>query len=864
MQNIGKISVLVVFGLLIAMNFVAALPSENPSSSTGKLNLLKEEKIEPIVTESSPTPDNLIVPDNPALPDNPKVPANPAIKSSSTVPDSPKAPHDPTSSDSNTLFNSPSEPASSAISASPPPPPAPMGFNSPITPITGFIPLLTVFMEWSDGPGETPPSFVQQQLFGPRPSLQNYMIETSYFQFTYSDSGHYTWIDAWDDPLTPGDESTRTYWETAPDPLHGGTFISHGLVSLDKAGYDFAPFDSNNDGTIDFGNEVGYLMIDAMDPGLNGNYRGGSTRGMPILTLDGKSTSGSGSTVSEDSPWITLYAHELAHQVLKLPDYYGITPHPVTMFTLMGYSGGNNWDTPIGPHHLDSYSKMKLGWYSPTVVTSDGFYDIPDVETNPVAFILHDPAHGTNEYYMIENRWKGTSYDNSDGVIDPLVSPLPPADAPADIPDQGLLIWHVDETRSWDGATTGGFPKVNLTRRGLTDSKAAFNGFDSGYYDFYDGSSPLNAEWYTGSNSKCGVWAVSDSGPTMRAWLDVPGPGILEVLLTESVSAIPGSAGTLSVRAVNTGDATDTFSFSVVGLPPDLTVTLPPSATLGSKAETIVDFDITPIRHWTTAPGIRTFKLRVESTTNPSIFTEIDATLEVLPFGQPKVSIPIDFAQIDPGMTASYTIEIKNEGNVVDTFYLNFLALDFGSAYEAIPTAIDFSWALFTPKYPSAVPGGSTTTILSISVPWDWAAMEDATYDFIVTATSSITPPDNDSDTGSLLVHATPLSKMFWVKAEIEDLISDVNTLPPSDVRDGLFDKATAASNKINQSIDRYLMGDDPPASNHFRTTKNILRAFMHLLDAQRGKTLTVAQADDLEVKAQKIIDDIDAILAVI
>lgn len=38
----------------------------------------------------------------------------------------------------------------------------------------------------------------------------------------------------------------------------------------------------------------------------------------------------------------------------------------------------------------------------------------------------------------------------------------------------------------------------------------------------------------------------------------------------------------------------------------------------------------------------------------------------------------------------------------------------------------------------------------------------------------------------------------------------------------------------------------------------------LHLLHAQRGKTLTVAQADDLAAKAQKIINDIDAILAVI
>jgi M6 family metalloprotease-like protein len=839
MKKIGKICVFVIFGMLI-LNFVAAVPAGNSSVAVLEDEIEEPEETEPTIIDS-----HTVFLDPPEE-NNPPEPEN------TPTPDDPLLPDDPAQNENPTIF------------ASPPPPPAPSGFNSPVTPITGTLPLLTIFIEWSDTPTDITPGFVQNQLFGPRPSLVDYMLETSYGQFTYSDIGHYTWIPAWDDPMTSGDESSRDFWHTFPDPGYdGGTFISHGLVSLENAGYNFAPLDYDNDGTIEFGIEVAYLMIDAMDPALVSNYRGGGNRGMPPLSLDGKSTSGRGCTVSENSPWITLYAHELSHEVFGTPDYYGITPQAVNWFTLMGISAIGTWSTPIGPHHLDPFYKMKLGWYSPTVVMQDGYYDIPNAETNPVAFILHEPAHGTNEYFMVENRWKGTSYDNSDNLIDPLVPPLPPADAPEDIPDEGLLIWHVDETRSWDGASTGGFPKVNLTRAWLKDEWAAFNAEDFDYYDFYDSSSPMNANWYTGANSKCGVWAVSNAGANMRAWLDVPGPGILQQLLSSSPSAIPGSAETLFVKVVNTGDATDTFSFSVVGLPSDLTAVSPGSVTLNSKETTYEEFEITPIRHWTTAPGIRTFKLRVESNSNPAVFTEIDVTFEVLPFGQPKVSIPINFAEIDPGMTATYTVEIMNEGNVLDTFSLSFTGLDFGSAYEAYPTAIQSSWISFAPAAPSAVPGATTTTILSITVPMDWAAMEDATYDFIVTATSSITP-DSDSDTGQLLVHATPLSMMLYVKIELMNLISDVEALPPSDVRDGLHDKATSALHKINQSIERYLLGDDPPASNLLRTTQNKLKAFLHLLDAQRGKALTVAQADDLAAKAQKIIDDISVILSVI
>ena len=105
---------------------------------------------------------------------------------------------------------------------------------------------------------------------------------------------------------------------------------------------------------------------------------------------------------------------------------------------------------------------------------------------------------------------------------------------------------------------------------------------------------------------------------------------------------------------------------------------------------------------------------------------------------------------------------------------------------------------------------------------------------------------------------------MFYVKVELKKLILDVEALPPSGARDGLHAKATSALAKVEQGIDRYLLGDDPPASNHFETTQNKLGAFLNQIEAQRGKALTDAQADDLAAKAQLIIDHIDVILLLI
>lgn len=739
-----------------------------------------------------------------------------------------------------------------------PEPPDTTGFDSPVTGKTGTRPLLTVLLEYSDLPTDVNASFIQDQIFGPRPSMNDFFIETSYGNFQFSNAGHFTWIQAWDDPVTVEDESTFAYWDTAPDPTYrSGMARAHALTSLDKVGFDFAPLDANVDGTIDLSTELSCQVVFSRPAG----DRGAANRGLPPLNLDGKDITGSCTGVSEDSPWITLYAHELGHQTLWMPDYYGIKPQNIGSFTLMGYSGTGGWAGPRGPQHIDPYYKLKLGWYSPTVVTTDGYYDIPDTETNPVAFILHDPAHGTDEYYMIENRWQGTSYDNSDALIPAMTPPLPPAHAAVDIPDEGILIWHVDETRDWNGSATGGFPKVNLTRRINDDSKAAFNGDDPANYDFFDGSAPRDAKWNDGTNSKTGVWCVSDAGAEMRAWLDVPGPGILECPVVDNTSAIPGSSGTLSVKLTNTGDATDTFSVSVVYPGSDLTATLPADVTLNAKSSTTVNIDITPVRDCTTSPGTRSLKLRAESTTDPSIWTEIDATIDVLSFSEPIVSLPIGYLEVDPAQIANYTVQVVNDGNDMDTFTFSFTGDDFGTTYEAIPTAIPSSWVSFIPVDPSAPACGLTSAMLSIAVPLDWAAMEDALYTFHVNAQGTHTS-DTGTATGQLLVHATALSMMFWVKAEIEQLLADVDALPPSDVRDGLHDKATSALAKITQAIDRYLLGDDPPASNHFRTTQNKLKAFIHLLDAQRGKALTVAQADDFDAQVNKILEDIDDILA--
>lgn len=79
-----------------------------------------------------------------------------------------------------------------------------------------------------------------------------------------------------------------------------------------------------------------------------------------------------------------------------------------------------------------------------------------------------------------------------------------------------------------------------------------------------------------------------------------------------------------------------------------------------------------------------------------------------------------------------------------------------------------------------------------------------------------------------------------------QDLISKVvSSQLPQDIKDGLNDKLTAAINALN-------LGNKKAAI-------NILKAFINMVNAQRGKAITNGQADSWLAKAQMIIDSIKA-----
>jgi immune inhibitor A len=136
-------------------------------------------------------------------------------------------------------------------------------------------------------------------------------------------------------------------------------------------------------------------------------------------------------------PTVGVYAHEYGH-VLGLPDQYdyGYESEGTGMYSLMAGGSWNRYPNDRifsgnSPSHLDAWSKYRLGFVTPTEVTSLTNVTLPPVETDPVVYKMVVPNSGGKEYFLFENRQQ-IGFDMGFGRRS--------TDA------HGLAIYHIDDT----------------------------------------------------------------------------------------------------------------------------------------------------------------------------------------------------------------------------------------------------------------------------------------------------------------------------------------------------------------------------------------------------------------------------------
>lgn len=155
--------------------------------------------------------------------------------------------------------------------------------------------------------------------------------------------------------------------------------------------------------------------------------------------VGGDLTGYSGATYGPYPPTCGVYAHEYGH-VLGLPDQYdyGYESEGTGMYSLMAAGSWARYPYNTlqerrlfagnSPTHLDAWSKMRLGFVTPTVVSNAQTAALPNVEKNPTVYQMDVPNSAGKEYFLLENR-QNIGFDQSLGRYGA----------------HGLAVYHVDE-----------------------------------------------------------------------------------------------------------------------------------------------------------------------------------------------------------------------------------------------------------------------------------------------------------------------------------------------------------------------------------------------------------------------------------
>jgi M6 family metalloprotease-like protein len=298
------------------------------------------------------------------------------------------------------------------------PPPAWRGM-----PTTGTVRVLVLLISFKGYPPHTPRGAIYSKLFGagthvdyPYESLRDYYLRSSYNQLHIGGNvlGWYQW---------PYPRSTIHENSVSRERV-----IERALQYYDRRGFDFARFDNNHDGKID------YLAVvwTGPDEGWASFWWGYETRfDDQRFRLDGKRL-GSYSWQWEANPYGGVFhaltmIHETGH-ALGLPDYYDYAPGTGPNG---GVGGLDMMDGNLGDHNC--FSKFLLGWITPTTITSGiQLRLLRAAGVFPDTLLVMPGAKAGNpfgEFFMVENRH-------------PLGNDVKLARLGMD----GLLVWHVDST----------------------------------------------------------------------------------------------------------------------------------------------------------------------------------------------------------------------------------------------------------------------------------------------------------------------------------------------------------------------------------------------------------------------------------
>ena len=391
-----------------------------------------------------------------------------------------------------------------------------------IEPVIGTRNVLVLLTEFKDVKHSHDPLEFEDLLFskGSHKSMRDYYLEASSNQLDITGKVNEKWYSAAGNRVDYVDEVPVNRHYPRARKLVKETI----LQAKNEGKIDFTPFAS--DGKIEM-----LIVVYAgkgLDTGLDINYiRPHQDRLEEPLEVQGGIWADRYCLVSE-LPFddIGCYCHEVGH-LLGLPDLYKEGYSPVVgSWCLMGI--GDHLDNGRTPAHPSAWCKIHLGWREPELIKKPPeIQDIPAViDDDGVIYKLEVQGSGGREYFLLENRQQ-KGFDRY-------------------LPGNGLLIWHVDESRCVYQAPNSDPEHFFLTleqsdgknelqrdmtvlikEEGVEVAQKELTGDDGDAFpgvtvnrNFDDKSNP-NSNSYKGTKSLVRVNSISDSDEVMKAHMGV-------------------------------------------------------------------------------------------------------------------------------------------------------------------------------------------------------------------------------------------------------------------------------------------------------------------------------------------------------
>ena len=458
-------------------------------------------------------------------------------------------------------------------------------------------PMLVIYASFTDTPfpAAMPVATAAARFFGGFPSVRDYFLNESFGRAV----------------LTPAAESEGTANDgivqvniASDKAVFGALDIgdqNKQLLQAADPSVNYASFDSNGDGTLT-GSELVVQRFDADAGALPSGC--GATRGHDAVTLDGKAISMAMALDGTATNLITII-HETGHAGFGMRDLYGFG---VGSFDISGPTCGAGDATLF---RTSSWQKLHWGWITPTVgrrATASSTCRGTTARARPSCSTTPTAARTTT------SSWRTVSASRTRTTA---------ARATTGSRSGASTTRSTTAATRLFGQSTSCAPTGR--RRAAAGPGGCYGGSGIDAWDPADGSTPqrtMARTWRDGAGSNVAVRAIGRrrSDSSIRAYFDVRGPGVLVDPYTLDVggpvNVTPDEGNTISIPVMNTGEATDTFSFTFTGLPAGWTASTV-TKTLAAGAGDVANIVLTPDAN---APeSTFTINVRGQSNTDSSV-----------------------------------------------------------------------------------------------------------------------------------------------------------------------------------------------------------------------------------------------------